>query len=213
MRSRFTSAHAIALVALFIALGGVAYAAKLAPNSVGSKQIVNSAVRAKDLAKGAVRTGKLRGNAVRAAKVADGTLTGSDVADGSIGTADLAGAAIGARAYGRVAKNGALSRSKNVTKVTHPSTGTYCVSLVPSIDPATTVAVVGPDFGFDDTSLGATAFAHVEWRSDTPTCPTGRIEIRSFLYDGDDTDNNTGGGNLGGDSLNLSDQPFAFVVP
>src|SRR4051812_7276159 len=48
IRSHFTSAHLIAMLALFIALGGTTYAAThLSKNSVGSKQLRRNAVRSK----------------------------------------------------------------------------------------------------------------------------------------------------------------------
>jgi hypothetical protein len=52
---RFTSAHAIAIAALFFALGGGAYAAvsSLPPNSVGTKQLQNGSVTEEKLAPGA----------------------------------------------------------------------------------------------------------------------------------------------------------------
>lgn len=54
---RFTSAHAIAIAALFFALGGGAYAAAgaLAPNSVGTKQLQNGAVTPQKLSKGTIK--------------------------------------------------------------------------------------------------------------------------------------------------------------
>jgi hypothetical protein len=78
---------AVALLALFLALGGGAYAAQqLAKNSVGSKQIK----------KGAVTNAKLGKNAVTGNKVKNGSLTGADInlatlpKVGSAGTADNA---------------------------------------------------------------------------------------------------------------------------
>ena len=63
LRPRLTFANVVSVLALFIALGGSAYAAlKLPKNSVGSKQI--------------------KKNAVTSAKVKDGTLTASDLKSG-----------------------------------------------------------------------------------------------------------------------------------
>ena len=48
IRSHLTSAHLIAMLALFIALGGTTYAATHLPkNSVGARQLKNNAVRSK----------------------------------------------------------------------------------------------------------------------------------------------------------------------
>ena len=81
MRKRPTPAMAVALVALFVSLGGSAVAGiELARNSVGSAQI-----RA-----GAVGSSELRSNAITGAKVLDGSLSGADLR----GTVPAAGAAV-----------------------------------------------------------------------------------------------------------------------
>lgn len=80
----------VAVVALFVALGGAAYAGvMLSNNTVRSSTIVNGQVKTADLASLAVTNAKLNNNAVNAVKVRNGSLTGLDVADGSVGAADL----------------------------------------------------------------------------------------------------------------------------
>ena len=70
IRSRMTYANVMATGAMFIALGGVSYAAvKLPKNSVGSKQI--------------------KANAVTGSKVRNSALTGADIKDKSLSTADF----------------------------------------------------------------------------------------------------------------------------
>jgi hypothetical protein len=67
--------HHIALLALFVALGGTSYAAvSLAPNSVATKQIKNGQVKTADLGK----------NSITSPKVRDGSLTASDFASGQL---------------------------------------------------------------------------------------------------------------------------------
>jgi hypothetical protein len=61
---RYLRSHHVGLVALFIALGGTAYAASLPRNSVGTKQ--------------------LKRGAVTSAKVRNGTLRGVDFAPGTL---------------------------------------------------------------------------------------------------------------------------------
>ena len=74
-RPRFTSAHAMAAVSLFVALSmGGAWAAGIPKNSVRSKQIKDNAVVAKD-----VRDGALGG-----AEIADDSLTGADVDEATL---------------------------------------------------------------------------------------------------------------------------------
>jgi hypothetical protein len=72
---RFTSAHAIGVLALFVALGGGAYAA----NSINGALLKNGSVPGSKLKTGAVTSKKLAANAV----------TGAKIANGSIGSADL----------------------------------------------------------------------------------------------------------------------------
>jgi|1186.fasta_scaffold71482_2 hypothetical protein len=69
IRSRFTSAHLIALLALFVALGGSAYAFHLGKNAVKTKNIKNGAVVESKLAGGAVSADKLAGGAVGASSL------------------------------------------------------------------------------------------------------------------------------------------------
>src|SRR5437588_5199710 len=62
-RGRITSAHVIALIALFVSLGGGAYAVTTAPkNSVNSKSVIDESLLGKD-----VKNGTLTGTDVNAA--------------------------------------------------------------------------------------------------------------------------------------------------
>jgi hypothetical protein len=91
MRTRITSAHAIAMVALFFALTGGAFAAvKLAKNSVKSATIKNGQVKAADLGNNAVLSKHIKNGQVSSADIKDGTVGGVDLADGGVGSADLA---------------------------------------------------------------------------------------------------------------------------
>ena len=76
IRARLTFANIVACMALFIALGGVGYAAtKLPKNSVGTKQ----------LKKNAVTGSKIKKNAVTSSKVKNHSLTGADINLGALG--------------------------------------------------------------------------------------------------------------------------------
>ena len=83
---RPSPALVVACIALFVALSGFGYAAiKLPRNSVGTKQLKNSAVTGKKIAKRAVSGAKIAPNAVTGDKVADNSLTGADVLESSLG--------------------------------------------------------------------------------------------------------------------------------
>lgn len=72
---RPSPALVISLLALFIALGGSAYAAnQLAKNSVGAKQLKKNAVTAAKIKKNAVTTPKIKNNAITGAKINEGSL-------------------------------------------------------------------------------------------------------------------------------------------
>jgi hypothetical protein len=74
---RCSYANVTATVAVFLALGGGAYAAfKLPKHSVGTKQLQN----------GAVTTAKLHNHAVTGSKVANNSLTGAQINSSTLGT-------------------------------------------------------------------------------------------------------------------------------
>jgi hypothetical protein len=80
LRSKLTYANVMATAAVFIALGGSAYAFHLGKNSVGTKQ----------LKKNAVTTAKVKNEAITAAKVKKGTLTGTQISASTLGTVPTA---------------------------------------------------------------------------------------------------------------------------
>jgi hypothetical protein len=83
-------AMVVAMVALFIALGGAGYAAVSIPrNSVGTNQLKNFAVTPLKVAPGAIKTKKLRDNAVTTPKIADAAVTTPKIADGAVNSAKV----------------------------------------------------------------------------------------------------------------------------
>jgi hypothetical protein len=80
--------NVVALLALFVALGGTAWA--LANNSVKSRHIDNGQVKTEDLDGDAVTGGKIEAAAVKASDVGDEELTGTDVEDGALSGNDIA---------------------------------------------------------------------------------------------------------------------------
>lgn len=91
---KFTTAHAIALIALFVALGGTSFAAAnalIARNTVASPQVVNGSLQTIDLSKKARKA--LKGN--RGPRGATGA-TGATGAAGPTGPTGPPGPATGA---------------------------------------------------------------------------------------------------------------------
>ena len=77
LRRRLTYANVMATLAMFVALGGGAYAVA----TIGARDIKKNAVRSKHIKRANVKRSDLRANAVNSAKVADGSLKLADVAD------------------------------------------------------------------------------------------------------------------------------------
>ena len=76
----------ISTVALFVALGGVGYAAVTLPKaSVCSAQLKTDAVTDTKIADNAVRSFMIRTNAISSPKVRDNSLTGDDILESSLG--------------------------------------------------------------------------------------------------------------------------------
>ncbi len=120
---------AVALLALFVALGGSAVAA-------------GTLIGSRDIARGAVQSIHVR----------DGTLIGADVKDQSLTPRDFRGSVRGpqgpqgvpgiARAYAHVYRDGTLENAaaKSIGRVTRPARGTYCFYL--PFKPANAVATL-----------------------------------------------------------------------
>jgi hypothetical protein len=85
----------------------------------------------------------------------------------------------GSRAYGLVSGT-TVTRSTNITTVTNPHAGNFCITLAAGIDPASTGAVVGPDLATDTTVIGGgdnQDQAIAEWESAAAECPPGTLEV------------------------------------
>ena len=82
---QFIRSNLIGLLALFVALGGTAYAVTKAPkNSVVSSSIKKGQVKSSDLANGAATGAKLGASSVDSSKFADNALTGADIDESSL---------------------------------------------------------------------------------------------------------------------------------
>ncbi len=110
IRGRVTSAHAIALLALFVALGGSALAVSKAtvsskdikPNAVTTKKIKDGAVKTAKLADAAVTTSKLAANAVTTSELADAAVTTSKLADNAVTSGKIASGEVRAGDLGTI---------------------------------------------------------------------------------------------------------------
>jgi hypothetical protein len=170
LAAKFTYANVMATVAVFLALGGVSYAAfKLPKNSVGAKQLKNGAVTAAKIKNGAVNGAKVAAgtigtvpsatnatNAVNANNAANAThaisadsATTATSATNAADAGTLGGRPPSSFAAADVVRVASISREGIVdpahsfgvsqANVSHPSTGTYCISGLPT-EPIATVA-------------------------------------------------------------------------
>jgi hypothetical protein len=140
VRKKLTFSNVVSLIALFVVLGGAAFAA-VSKNSIGTKQLKPNAVHTSDIANGAVTTKKIKNDAVTGAKVNESTLgtvptagtarpTGPASGDlsGSYPNPTLGAGSVGASELGQVVKhenqgsivdvvggNGAWTTSGNIT--------------------------------------------------------------------------------------------------
>jgi hypothetical protein len=94
----------ISLIALFVALGGVGYAAV----KIGTKQIKNGAVTGKKLARGSVTTSKIKAGAVRNGDLANNSVSTQKIQPGAIMSSDLAAGSVLNAGLG----NGAVTGTK-----------------------------------------------------------------------------------------------------
>jgi hypothetical protein len=95
IRKRLTYANVMSSIAVFLVLGGAAFAAtKLPKNSVGAKQLKKNAVTSAKIKSGAVTGAKIGAGAVDGSKLVDGAATTGKLADGAVATGKLADGAV-----------------------------------------------------------------------------------------------------------------------
>ena len=206
IRTHLSSAHAIALIALFVALGGTSLAAvTLTKNSVGAKQIKPNAVTASEIKRNAVAASELRSNAVASGDIADNGVGGADLSDNSVGIGELTDNSVGSSevADGSIAEAdlvaGLLAKSLEVTiQRTDVALPDNATASAEAACPAGTVGVGGgssvDQTGSDDIKQlvsrpGNGGFipddgqASNEWRAvyRNPAGGTGAAEIRAFI--------------------------------
>ena len=125
MRRRPSPATLIALVALFVALGGPAQAKRLIDGSdirsgtITSRQVKDRSLRTRDLSRGTVRAlVKTPDNSVTQAKIVDGAVTSAKLGGASVTAAKLAARSVGSVAIvdgsvgGADLANGAVTGAK-----------------------------------------------------------------------------------------------------
>jgi len=110
LERHLTVANVLSLVALFMAFGGAAYAAKtmLPKKSVKTAHLANGSVTNLKLHNGAVTNLKLRNGAVTGVKIAPATIGSGNLANGSVRSGQLGGGVV---TEGKL-KNAAVTEDK-----------------------------------------------------------------------------------------------------
>jgi hypothetical protein len=221
-RPRLTYANLTATLALFIALGGGAYAAiRLPANSVGAAQIKNKAITPKKLAP---NTMTLLKNASAPGPRGDPGPQGAAGAQGAKGDRGDPGLkgdkgdAGTARAYGFGGGSGCgapvsactVERGKNVAYIIHVATGVYCVG-VNGIDASApdSVALVGIAKDYGNGAVQAAS-----WRSNNSACVGSEFEVDTSVIGSVlvRNYNNTGTQQVG-TSGSPVDAAFSILIP
>jgi hypothetical protein len=172
VRKHLSFANVTSMIALFIALGGSAYAAAQLPsNSVGKAQIRSGAVGKSEASTGSVGRSEVRSSAIGTSEIASNGVGSSEIKTSAIGTkeirdgkidvADLTPAALAANGVNfraAVSDAGALTggNAKAATRATDP--GVYSVDLgtdVSKCQVSATVAGTGATVGFAVVAPGA----------------------------------------------------------
>jgi hypothetical protein len=140
----------VALLALFVALGGSSYAAfKLPKNSVGAMQLRKNAVTSSKVKAGSLLASDLKSSQRSILRGPQGQ-RGGPGPPGAPGEPGAPGAPGSALAYAHVSFNGTVdaANSKNIVQanITHPQAGVYCFDNL-SFTPHSIHAVIGSAVG------------------------------------------------------------------
>lgn len=181
LKRHLNVANVLSAMALFVALGGVTYAATAAKNSVKTKSIAKGAVTTAKIKNLAVTSGKIGNGAVISSKIGASAVGGTQIADGSVRAVELGGGVVtnpkiqnGAVSEAKLANNAVTTAKINAEAVTTGKLGNESVTgakLSPSIlgqlvRNVNYVAVKSAKNSGSENANEATA-----------TCPTGKQAI------------------------------------
>jgi hypothetical protein len=158
--ARLSYANVIATLALFLALGGTAYAAgtigsgAIIDNSIRSEDIRNGAVKSIDVSNGTIASGDILDGTVASGDILDDTIVSGDISDdtvasgdilddtivsgdisnGTIAAADMASGVLAPRLFGNFnGDDGSLVRGQGIQSSSRFSTGLYFVTFTQNV--------------------------------------------------------------------------------
>ncbi len=208
----------LALLALFIALGGTSYAATQLPaNSVGTRQIRDSSVTKAKLSDSLRQTLARVSPEPAAGRGAAGPTgpAGSAGAPGAPGANGAPGTVSTARAYGyetypanpcppgAAASCGPLQavNASFDAAISGSPAGTFCIRPGADIDPSTAVLVVS---AFNPQApIPSGEVLQAQWVYSAPDCPSGDLEVQTSAITADSS----------GLDVTPAVAPFSFVIP
>ena len=157
-RLRPSPALIVAMIALFVSIGGVGYAAskigtsdiknkavtkpKIDKQAVSANRIAKNAVKTNKLADQAVSNGKIADDAVDTGKIADRAVTTDKIADGAVTDDKLASG----RLFATVAPanaNAQIVRGRGATEVNRVTNGSFRVTFDRDVQNCTWLATYG----------------------------------------------------------------------
>jgi hypothetical protein len=208
---RYLRRNHLGIVAVFIALGGGAYAA----SQPGADGDIDACFKKKSGALYVQKKAKCKKGTKAIAWAQQGP-------QGEPGPAGPAGADGSARAYGRVAADGTLTGSSGNVSISHPQNGVYCIgvddvnasqaSMVTTVDynganqqQGTATFNATDNVADDPVSPSGSNVKFAQWDSIPNLCAAGQFEVR-VLEQRLDAFTNTF-------ETNAVDATFAFLVP
>jgi hypothetical protein len=189
---RISPGSVLALIALFVALGGVSYAAV----TINGKNIKNNSIPGKKLKNGAVTNAKVKANSLAANRLTSAARASLRGAQGPRGEAGPQGAqgpqgpqgpAGTALAYAQVNDSGpafVTSRTSGFNAVTRPGGGLYCLAPTDAVLAQAFIGgeprrptVASVEYGNTGTQTNELI---VEVRGATVDCPLNTFEVHTY---------------------------------
>lgn len=123
---RPSPAMVVALVALFVSLGGVSYG--FATGSIGSREVKNNSIRTGDLRNNDIRSVDIRNNEIRGRDIRNSTIRSEDIGANQVKGPDVLESSLGLVPKANVANSAtSLSSQAKISSQQPPSTGAQTI--------------------------------------------------------------------------------------